>query len=232
VSYVRAAEFQRRGAVHLHVIVRLDSTDGSVPDVGVDTLAQACVTAARRATASIDGRALRWGEQLDVSILGSGEARSGRLAAYVSKYAVKSAEASGSLDSRIRSDADLAARHLPPHARRLAARAWVLGADRRFDALHLRRHAHVLGYGGHFLGKSRSYSTTFSALRRAREAWREANRVRLPDEAADATYQGTWRAVGIGWATKGEAALAEQSRKPVAHAHRTTAIERNDHGHA
>jgi len=57
VSYVRAAEFQRRGAVHLHVIVRLDSTDGSVPDVGVDTLAQACVTAARRATASVDSRA-------------------------------------------------------------------------------------------------------------------------------------------------------------------------------
>jgi len=228
VSYLRVAEFQRRGAVHLHVIVRLDATDGSVPVEGAEALAQACMAAARSAAVPIGARMLRWGEQVDVSILDRGDARAGRLAAYVSKYAVKSADASGALDYRIRSEEDLAARRLQPHERRLVARAWVLGADPSFEALHLRRHAHVLGYGGHFLGKSRSYSTTFTALRRAREAWREANRPRLEGEPAGATYEGTWRAVGIGWATRGEAALAEQSRQSVAHARRMAAFDRYD----
>ena len=34
--------------------------------------------------------------------------------------------------------------------------------------LNLARHAHRLGFGGHFLTKSRRYSTTFGALRDAR----------------------------------------------------------------
>jgi hypothetical protein len=173
----------------------------------------------------IEDRVLRWGEQLDISVLDRGEVRAGRLAAYVSKYAVKSAEGSGALDSRIRSEEDLAARRLHSHERQLAARAWALGADPGVERLHLRRHAHVLGYGGHFLGKSRTYSTTFTALRKAREAWREANRPRLPGEPAGATYEGTWRAVGVGWTNKGEATLAEQSRRAVAYARHMAAIE-------
>ncbi|MGH9017140.1 MAG: replication initiator [Acidimicrobiales bacterium] len=37
--YVRVAEFQRREAVHLHVIVRLDAVDGEVPDAASELLA-------------------------------------------------------------------------------------------------------------------------------------------------------------------------------------------------
>ncbi len=36
----------------------------------------------------------------------------------------------------------------------------------------LRRWAHLLGFGGHFLTKARRYSTTFAALRAARANYR------------------------------------------------------------
>jgi hypothetical protein len=45
---------------------------------------------------------------------------------------------------------------------------WDLGGDPVYAELNLRRWAHMLGYGGHFLSKSRRYSTTLTALRQVR----------------------------------------------------------------
>jgi hypothetical protein len=227
VSYVRVAEFQRRGAVHLHVIVRLDTVDGEVPDVAAELLASACGAAARAVSVSVAGRALEWGNQVDTSVLERGEARPRRVAAYVAKYATKSSESSGALDRRIHSAEDLAERRLPAHERRLATRAWVLGSEEALEHLHLRRYAHVLGYGGHFLSKSRRYSTTFGSLRGARVAWREAHRARH-DESPGCSYEATWMAVGIGWANRGEAACAEQSREAAAYARRLARESEHD----
>jgi replication initiator protein RepSA len=47
--------------------------------------------------------------------------------------------------------------------------AWQLGTK-------VRAWAHMLGYGGHFLTKSRRYSVTFGQLRAARTEHRRANR--------------------------------------------------------
>ena len=131
------------------------------------------------------------------------------------------------LDRRIHSAEDLAGRRLPAHERRLAARAWDLGADETLEHLHLRRYAHVLGYGGHFPSKSRRYSTTFGSLRGARVAWREAHRTRR-DEHPECSYEATWLAVGIGWANRGEAACAEQSREAAAYARRLARESEHD----
>ncbi|MGH9019276.1 MAG: replication initiator, partial [Acidimicrobiales bacterium] len=229
VSYVRVAEFQRRGAVHLHVIVRLDTIDGEVPNVAGELLASACGAAARAVSVSVAERSMEWGEQVDTSVLERDESRPRRLAAYVAKYATKSSESSGALDRRIHSTEDLAGRRLPAHERRLATRAWVLGSDEALEHLHLRRYAHVLGYGGHFLSKSRRYSTTFGSLRGARVAWREAHRPRQ-DESPDCSYEATWLAVGIGWANRGEAACAEQSREAAAYARRVARESEHDDG--
>jgi hypothetical protein len=46
---------------------------------------------------------------------------------------------------------------------------WVTG--RAADWHGLRRWAHMLGFGGHFLTKSRYYSVTFRVLREARAVW-------------------------------------------------------------
>ena len=47
--------------------------------------------------------------------------------------------------------------------------AWQLGGGRHHPGrTRLCKWAHMLGYGGHFLTKSRRYSVTFGQLRRAR----------------------------------------------------------------
>ncbi len=52
--------------------------------------------------------------------------------------------------------------------------AWGLGARAEYKSLNLRRWAHMLGFRGHFLTKSRAYSTTFTAIRQERRVWRLA----------------------------------------------------------
>jgi hypothetical protein len=93
---------------------------------------------------------------------------------------------------------------------RMAETAWALGADAGFQPYGLRRHAHGLGYGGHFLSKSQGYSTSFSALKTARAAWREAMRGGgHGGEKADRSLVRRLRAIGVGWANPGEARWAE-----------------------
>jgi hypothetical protein len=148
-----------------------------------------------------------WGRQIDVQILDQGEARARRVATYVAKYATKTSSDDPRLDGRIPSFEDLARRGLPPHLHTMVATALELGADPLCASLNLARHAHRLGYGGHFLTKSRRYSTTFGALRDARVQWREARRFggAVPE---DHSFKGRWHAVGIGWTNEGESLFA------------------------
>jgi hypothetical protein len=211
VCFARVAEFQRRGAVHIHVVVRLDRADGTKPDVGANALARACLSAAHAVFVSDAFGTRRWGHEVDVQVLDRSEpTRARRVGAYVAKYAVKSSHHSGLLDRRLRSEGDISQRKLPSHARRLVRCAWELGSEPLFSHLHLRRYAHSYGYGGHFLSKSRCYSTTLGALRAARAEWR---RSQSPGAQSDAvSYESHWLAVGIGWANRGEALHARWSR--------------------
>jgi hypothetical protein len=220
VSYVRVAEFQRRGAIHLHVVVRLDTADGNYPDVEVQDLQQACLSAAQAVSARHGRGTTAFGTEVDVQLLDRENSRAGRVAAYVAKYATKSSDDSGGLDQRIRSADELDHRKLGAHPKRLAATAWALGSDPDLASLHPRRHAHCFGYGGHFLSKSRGYSTTLGALRAARAAWRMAQRPRHESDGPHVSYESRWRAVGVGWANYGERLLAEQSRDALAYERR------------
>jgi hypothetical protein len=74
VSYAKVAEYQRRGAVHFHAVIRLDGPDGAedAPPAWATTelLTDAIRSAARLAETPgpvLDGRAyaFRFGEQLD-----------------------------------------------------------------------------------------------------------------------------------------------------------------------
>ena len=57
----------------------------------------------------------------------------------------------------------------------MVATAWRLGAPAR-SVSAAAAGAHVLGYGGHFLTKSRRYSVSFGQLRRARAEHRRLER--------------------------------------------------------
>lgn len=205
--------------------------------------------------------AARWGTQIDIRPIHpshlvavedqlratladqpSGLTR-GQIAGYLAKYATKDTE----VLAQLRPNLDLwHLTHLamPEHVRRLAVCAWLQARawpHRSDEHRRMRRWTHQFGYGGHYLTKSRRYSTTFGALRQARRDWqltrrrqqraRDAER-RITDlahtppvehvDADDHTDSATdperfalvveWRLQGIGWRLPGDALLARNAR--------------------
>ncbi|MFG2950814.1 replication initiator [Streptomyces adustus] len=190
VSYAKVAEYQRRGAVHFHAVIRLDGPDGpedAPPAWATAELLSDSIRAATRLTETpgplLDGRAhvFRFGAQIDIrpirsaDFTGTADLTSRAVAAYIAKYATKGAETAGTLDRRVRNPVtDLIGTDVTDHARRLILTCWRLGALPELDDLRLRKWAHMLGFRGHFSTKSRAYSVTLGALRQERADHNEA----------------------------------------------------------
>lgn len=199
VSYTKVTEFQARGVVHFHVVIRLDGPDGpaSPPGLGltVTVLEDAIRHAAAHAHKDVPlpgGQTLRlrWGKQLDLRTITPGAGRDNRdgpahpqqVAAYLAKYLTKSTEDFGLPVAGKLYSANHAAKHgASPHAVRLikAAQQLVPVDD---DYARLKDRYATLGYRGHPITKSRAYSVTFGALRSARRQWRQ-RRAQLPADA-------------------------------------------------
>ncbi|MEV6375463.1 replication initiator [Micromonospora musae] len=103
----------------------------------------------------------------------------------------------------------------------------------------LRRWAHMLGFGGHFLTKGRRYSVTFQLLRDTRVAYRRHEHDHQGDEQPgtmpavdhldDTTLiVGTLTFAGVGWHTTGDALLANTAAA-LARERRTTGREELAH---
>jgi hypothetical protein len=200
ISYAKVAEFQRRGAIHFHAVMRLDAAIDCrclgclAPPPAPFTAAlleealRVAVPAVRVPCPPLDegpGRYARWGEQLDVRNITTasdqvGELSAEQVAGYIAKYATKATESFGSgLDRRL-ADADDLDRldGLPGHVAELVRAAWELGGRPELDGLRLRAWAHMLGFRGHWSTKSRRYSTTMTILRRSRVAFARRRRAR------------------------------------------------------
>jgi hypothetical protein len=190
VAYAKVAEFQARGAVHVHAVIRLDGPDGpdTAPAGGATAqrLAEAVARTAARVAVTVegpDGRELviRWGMQVDVRPVErtttDGEADRNAVAGYLAKYATKDAGVGGGLDRRIRVQGVIERADLTDHARALMRSAWTLSP----------RWAHSLGFRGHFLTKARRYSVTFAALRAVRAEYRAQADPWLTHVGANAT---------------------------------------------
>jgi hypothetical protein len=132
--------------------------------------------------------------------------------------ASKATEALGiTLDRRLTADDLDCLDQLPAHVAKLVRAAWELGGRPELEGLRLRAWAHMLGFGGHWSTKSRRYSTTMGALRRARVAFAKRRRARdgIPLDAFGrgeddqaVVVLATWVYVGSGFATEGERWLA------------------------
>jgi hypothetical protein len=238
ISFAKVAEYQKRGAVHFHAIIRLDAaTDCGCPECvtppPVGFTADLLERAVRQAAASVavpcpavdedQGVTLvaRWGEQLDVHHITEageeGELSAEQVAGYVAKYATKGTEALGvTLDHRI-GEVELEGLDVPAHVAELVRACLELGARPSLASLRLRKWAHMLGFGGHFSTKSRRYSTTLGALRRARVAYairrRRGHTVPLDawapaEDDQDVIVVASWAYLGSGYQTTGEAWLA------------------------
>ncbi|MFB6525608.1 replication initiator protein RepSA [Streptomyces sp. NPDC056399] len=225
LSYGKVAEFQKRGAVHFHAVIRLDGPDGpgTPPPSWATTelLTRAIQAAAAHAYTTVTVpaagdqplRRLRWGTQLDirpVKAFGDGsDITEQAVASYIAKYSTKAAETTGSLDRRIGNREALVLLGVPDHTRRLVEACFDLNPlypDRRLLAW-----AHMLGFRGHFSTKSRQYSTTLGELRQTRADYRAAQErttCGLDDIAPDTVLVLTsWAYAGQGH-SPGEAALA------------------------
>jgi hypothetical protein len=238
ISYAKVAEFQRRGAIHFHAVIRLDAaTDCRCPGclappaqpftaTLLEDALQQSVPAVRVPCPSVDGgpeRYARWGEQLDVRNITRDEQveelSAEQVAGYIAKYATKATESFGSgLDRRL-TDADDLERldKLPAHVAELVRAAWELGGRPELEELRLRAWAHMLGFGGHWSTKSRRYSTTFTVLRRARVAFAKRRRAGdgvpldawgRPEDDQAVIVVASWVYMGSGYETEGERWLA------------------------
>jgi hypothetical protein len=193
VQYAKVAEYQARGMVHFHALIRLDGPKDQGPGApapldGHDLarLVKQAVTGTVFAADPVDeadlARVIGWGRQLDIKIVRNekaaedpGQNRSAltpeQVAGYLAKYSTKDANS-------LRDPTQPA-----PHLRRLAEVCRDLAArgrehaqwdDNPTDAPYalLDKWAHMLGFRGHFSTKSRQYSVTLGKLRRARHRYR------------------------------------------------------------
>ncbi|MFG2454387.1 replication initiator protein RepSA [Streptomyces sp. NPDC048512] len=241
VSFGKVAEFQKRGAVHFHAVVRMDGPEG--PDTSppawatVALLDEAIRAAADRvsvplaASGDFPARVLRWGSQVDVQpigALGSEELTEQAVASYVAKYATKAAETTGTVDCRVGELSELDKLPLPGHTRRLIEACWDL--DAAYPERMLAHWSHMLGFRGHFSTKSRRYSTTLGALRQVRADYRARQERRerglsedLDDSEGSTLVLAHWTYAGHGH-TPGESWLAASIAKEI-HLNRETARE-------
>lgn len=227
VSYAKVVEYQDRGLVHLHAVIRLDGPTGpeeSPPEVLTPERFEAAVVAACQrtrfgypATEGVRGE-IRWGGQLDVRQVATDSVTPTAVAAYIAKYTTKSTDAFGRLDHRLR-EADLGMLDVRPHLERLVTAAWKLGGRPELEHLKLRQWAHTLGFRGHWLTKSRRYSTTLGALRAARAQWTAQRKEPSPriDEVAAVK---DWRYLGRGWDNPGDEWLVRTAAAAAAEARR------------
>jgi hypothetical protein len=234
LQYAKVAEYQARGLVHFHALIRLDGPDGpgSPAPLDGDALARVVGDAATSTTytaAPVDAddtaRVLAWGQQLDVRVVREGNRTDDpeqpltpeQVAGYLAKYATKDANSIRTPEAP------------RPHLARLTQTCRTLAVrarqhDPATPYLLLGKWAHMLGFRGHFSTKSRRYSVTLGQLRRARHKFQakvaQSRRTGQPLDVRDLEQQlladddettlvvGSWNYQGTGWASPGDEALA------------------------
>jgi hypothetical protein len=218
IAYAKVAEFQARGLVHFHAIIRLDGADDRAALPGVAVTPQELCDAIRQAAdnARLDGDTgnsdtidIRFGEQLHTRVLAGAqdgrELNPGQVAAYVAKYSCKASH-----DQITSSDTNLDRwrnRGIPDQLVQMAAAA--LRLSERPGLQGLKQWAHMLGFRGHFVTKSRSYSTTLGELRAVRAAYRAHQDQPTGTTEDDTTVVlSVWQYVGTGYLNPGDVLLA------------------------
>jgi hypothetical protein len=173
LSYLKVAEFQRRGLVHFHVLVRADGPDDpfiAPPAFLSSLLASEVLTmvVSSFGVSGIGGSWIRWGHQFRISDASPRGEDDLRIASYLAKYSTKTTDDTLWLARRFHSRGEIDQMNVDSHLKRLALTAWDLAFRPDLKTLNLRHHAHAFGYTGQLITKSKFYSTTFHDLREAR----------------------------------------------------------------
>lgn len=254
IQFAKVAEYQTRGAIHFHALIRLDgprtSTGFEPAPVAINGEDFAALVA--RAVPQVEytappafegdpGRLLRFGAQHDVRLVRAGRRSDDpdapllpeQVAGYVAKYVTKSLADDDHTNGprrhygRLRAEAE----HLADLARQRATTLrrelpQLDPADEADPYERLVKWVNALGFRGHIATKSRRYSITLGALRRARRRFQalaeQSRRTGHPIDTADLERRllaeefedettlvvGTWTYSGQGWHTRAETGLA------------------------
>ncbi len=206
LNYLKVAEFQRRGLAHFHVVLRLDGPGEPFspppPELTTECLASIIESVVKDFSVAGPRGTVTWGRQIHLADASTLNRDDLRIAAYVAKYATKSADGSLDFARRFRSRSEILKVHAPSHLRQLALVAWDLAQDPTLLYLNTRRHANAFGFRGQLITKSRHYSTRFQDLRDAR-----AEHMKSPH--SDDPVEGSFTYDGRGYDDPRTAAIAE-----------------------
>jgi hypothetical protein len=222
VEYARVAEYQARGAVHFHLVLRLDGGDGQGSPAPAWASAEVLIEAlasARRATSVTvpcefgGARVLRFGgqpERVGEPVVLDGDGYTARkVASYLAKYVSKGTEDAHGSDAPVRRPMDIEDAGKTPHVRALMRSAWRLGGMELYAQTDLhRRWCHMLGYGGHVLTTSQGYSVTRGLLRQARAEHRAGQ---VPAATVEAVERSLFSYAGRGYGSVALEELAEDA---------------------
>lgn len=243
LSYVKIVEYQRRGMVHIHAVIRADARppadapgDGGGPEPTVMpppgwVTARLLEQAARGAAAAVRVRAprhdpdqapgwLTWGQQTDVQDITlpltepDGGGVPGEGERAGRRIALYVAKyATKGTEITGWTGHSTDGTARAAHAERMVTTALDLAPVPELAALNLGRWARHLAYRGHVASKSRRYSTTMSALRAARAA-----HARGSDTAPGAATRNGTDGPGMdGGGRDGEGVLVESSWRLAGH---------------
>jgi hypothetical protein len=243
IRYVKVAEYQARGVVHFHAVIRLDANtkEGFTPPPARYTSALLCdaiALAAKAVRITVPGSGphirLGFGRELDTRPIWREDfAATGQpldpaaVANYIAKYVTKAVDVPGLPDTRIRHAFEIDALRCPAHHKRMVATAWDLGARSAVGDPRFRLWAHQLGYGGHPLTKSRRYSVIFGYIRGERVTARRLER--HPDGERDpwgrpldervVLVLANWSYAGTGYTPRTDAAELALASADMARGH-------------
>jgi hypothetical protein len=217
VAYAKVAEFQARGLVHFHAIVRLDGAHDRATAPGVAVSSEELCDAIREAAgrARLQGDAgdretidMRFGEQLQTRVLATAEdgreLSPGQVAAYVAKYSCKTSHEQ--ITTRDTDPDHWRDRGVPEQLVQMAVAALRLTECPGLRGLG--RWVHMLGFRGHFVTKSRGYSTNLGQLRADRATYRAQQDERCEAEDDSTAVVAFWQYVGSGYLNPGDVLLA------------------------
>jgi hypothetical protein len=205
VQFAKVAEYQRRGVVHFHALIRLDGPPTDLdaypaPAVHIDsatlaTLVRSAAGLVAFTAPAIDPddspRRLRFGAQLDARpVTGTADRQKHgaqlhpeTVAAYIAKYATKAA-ADLPTDDQDGGNGHL--QRLQGTLRQLAGRATLAAlTDAEEPYKGWSRWVDMLGFRGHLATKSRRYSTTLGRLRQARRDYARRHHTQPGDAPTD-----------------------------------------------
>ncbi len=194
VRFVKVAEYQARGVIHFHAVIRLDANtpEGFLPPPArydAALLCDAIALAARAVRLDVPGSGPRirlgFGRELDrrpvwrQPFAASGHPLdAGAVANYIAKYVTKAVDVPGLPNVRITHALEIDALRCPAHHKRMITMAWNLGAQTSIGdppAPALGPHPRLRRPP---LTKSRRYSVTFGHIRGERVTQRRLERPR------------------------------------------------------